>query len=48
MKAISLAMTLVVIGVFFPAVLPKIGAVLSAFLDLALQVFEAGGRITAA
>lgn len=47
-NALSLVLTLAVLSMFFPAAYPKIEAVLAAFLDLALQVFSAAGRLAGA
>lgn len=41
-QAFTLALTLAVLGAFFPAVVPKIGTVLESFLDFSLAVITAG------
>ena len=47
-QALSLALTLVVVGAFFPAIVPKIEVVLGSFLDLVLQIFSTGSRLVGA
>ena len=47
-QALSLVLTLAVIGAFFPTIVPKIETVFGAFLDLALQLIAAGSHFAGA
>lgn len=47
-QAFSLALTLAVVGAFFPTIVPKIEAVLVSGLDLVLQIFSTGSNLIGA
>lgn len=47
-QAFSLALTLAVVGAFFPAIVPKIETVIVSGLDLILQIFSTGNTLIGA
>jgi hypothetical protein len=47
-QAFSLALTLAVVGAFFPTIVPKIEAVIGSGLDLVLQIFSTGSNLIGA